>query len=372
MECPRCKREVPDDAALCCYCARVFIKKKPAKNHLRGNGMGYAMKRGNTWTAYLTLRDYRDSDGKRHQVRKTKGGFKTKNEALDYIPTLKNEGKRDNKTVPSLLEYWAIYEAGEFGKLSPNKRTSYKIAWKKLEPLWYHHVNTLTVSDLRAIVDQKAKTYYPAKDMKTVLTHLFKLAGADGWVNKDLPEYIVLPELNETERETFTKEEQEALWRLYEEGDRRAALPLIMIYTGMMPGEMRDLKVDMIDLEAQQIAGVGLKTKVRKKSLVYLPDAIVPVLIEEMKASTSKNGYVWPRTTDKFYKTYYEALEAAGCRRLETYCCRHTTATALSVSENVAPQTIKKFMRWSTTKMLDRYSHPDDSDVKEAANRLKR
>ena len=29
-------------------------------------------------------------------------------------------------------------------------------------------------------------------------------------------------------------------------------------------------------------------------------------------------------------------------------------------------------MRWSTTKMLDRYAHPDESDVIEAANTIRR
>ena len=29
MICTRCRREIPEDAALCCYCGRVFQKKKP-------------------------------------------------------------------------------------------------------------------------------------------------------------------------------------------------------------------------------------------------------------------------------------------------------------------------------------------------------
>ena len=69
---------------------------------------------------------------------------------------------------------------------------------------------------------------------------------------------------------------------------------------------------------------------------------------------------------------YYAVLEAAKCRRLEPYSCRHTTATALAISEGIAPQTIKKVMRWSTTKMLDRYTHPDDQEAIEAVNRLSR
>jgi hypothetical protein len=104
----------------------------------------------------------------------------------------------------------------------------------------------------------------------------------------------------------------------------------------------------------------------------YLPDTIIPVLIDEMEHSASGKGYVWPRNEDKFYENYYAVLEAAGCRRLEPYSCRHTTATALAITEGIAPQTIKKVMRWSTTKMLDKYAHPDDKDAMEALNRLAR
>ena len=143
-----------------------------------------------------------------------------------------------------------------------------------------------------------------------------------------------------------------------------------MIYTGMMPGEMQHLRIEMIDLAAQQITGAGLKTKVRRESPIYLPDVIVPVLADEI--GDRAEGYVWPRNEDKFYATYYAALAAAGCRRLEPYSCRHTTATALAITEGIAPQTVKKIMRWSTTRMLDRYAHPSDSDAQTAINTLQK
>ena len=65
-------------------------------------------------------------------------------------------------------------------------------------------------------------------------------------------------------------------------------------------------------------------------------------------------------------------LAAAGCRDLPPYSCRHTTATALAVTKNIAPQTVRKVMRWSTAKMLDRYAHPDQKDALKAVNRIKK
>lgn len=64
-------------------------------------------------------------------------------------------------------------------------------------------------------------------------------------------------------------------------------------------------------------------------------------------------------------------IQAAGCRPLSPYSCRHTTATALAITENIAPQTVKRVMRWSNSRMLDRYAHPDNADALAAVNAIK-
>jgi integrase len=144
-----------------------------------------------------------------------------------------------------------------------------------------------------------------------------------------------------------------------------------MIYTGMMPGEAMALKVDMIDIEGHRIHGAGMKTKVRKTTDIVLAEAIIP-LVQDLIDHAQESGYIWKRVEKDWYDDYYGALEDAGCRRLTPYSCRHTTATALAVTKNIAPQTVKKVMRWSTTAMLDRYAHPDQKDALKAVNRLKK
>jgi integrase len=144
-----------------------------------------------------------------------------------------------------------------------------------------------------------------------------------------------------------------------------------MIYTGMMPGEAMALKVDMIDLEGHRIHGAGMKTKVRKATDIVLAEAIIP-LVQDLIDHAQPSGYIWPRNESAWYMNYHEVLKDAGCRDLHPYSCRHTTATALAVTKNIAPQTVKKVMRWSTTAMLDRYAHPDQKDALKAVNRLKK
>lgn len=368
QNCRKCQRDLPEGAPFCPWCG-ANQETAPRSKHRRGNGQGTAYKRGATWTACVVVGWRTSEDGKPVPVRRTRGGFAKKRDALAYCETLLHGAEK--KRAPKLAEYWDAYEAGELEKLSKSKQCAYRGAWKKLKALHWMQVDQIRVTDLRSAVTAVAPTYYTAKDCKSVLTRLFELAGADGWCPKDLPGYIVLPELEEREREPFSDTEQLALWKLYESGDLRAAIPLLMICTGMMPGEMQALKVEHIDLDARKITGVGLKTKVRKKSAVYIPEDALPI-VEDLIAHAQPTGQIWPRNESKWYETYYAALEAAGCRRLEPYSCRHTTATRLAITEGIAPQTIRRIMRWSTTKMLDRYAHPDDADVFAAADRIRK
>lgn len=366
MICPKCSKELPADGILFCpYCGKKLSAPQKKKATKRPNGQGSVYLENGKWTACVPAGYRLYSEGNVKLVRKSKRGFASKTAALEYLEQLR-EKKID---VHNLHYYWKLFESSELEHLSDSKRTAYKIAYGKLADIVMKPVSELTVAHLRAVVMAKAPTYYPARDMKVLLNHLFKLAAADGEVNKDLPSLIVLPKLEEKETVAFSREEQAALWSLYESGDSRAAIPLIMIYTGMMPGELQRLTVDMIDFDNSQIVGVGIKTKERKKTPVTIPDVIVPVLRD---MSAGKDKYLLKRNEDTFYKDYYAALEAAGTRRLSPYSCRHTTATALAVDELVAPQSVRKIMRWSSTKMLDRYAHPDMTDALSAANHLKK
>ena len=378
MICPKCKADNPAGAIFCNQCGKKLVTTKKSRAKSRGNGTGTAFKRGSTWTAQVVMK-YEDlppfdlnnpeNQRPRKKITRSKSGFKTRDEALRYCQILKN-GPQKPVQAPTLEHYWDVYKDGPFEALSESKQWSYKAAWKKLDKIKDTQIDQLTVADLQKVVGEKCKTFYTAKDAKVLLTMLFKIAAAEGYVRQEIPSFIQLPKMEETERTPFSETEQASLWRLYESGDMRAAAPLLMIYTGMMPGEAMLLTVDNFDLDNHLIVGVGLKTKVRKATPIVLADAIIPVA-EALIANAQPDGKIWKGKKEPFYARYYEALKAAGCRELSPYSCRHTTATALAITENIAPQTVKKVMRWSNSRMLDRYAHPDQKDALAAVNALK-
>lgn len=360
----KCGKLIPSDGIFCPYCGQRQVPNTGRKR--RGNGSGYAYKRGKTWTLRVTIGFTVDEQGRVVRQYRTKGGYPTKAEALRHVEELKNQKVRK---VPTLAELWLIYKDGPFTKLSASKQTAYKIAWGKLSSISAIPVDKLGIKDLADCVAAKAPTFYPARDMKTVLGKLWDYAQAEQYVSVRLPDFIELPALKESEPDPFSEIEIHSLWNGYGGGDWFAGFVLLMIYTGMMPGELLDLRMDMIDWTRCEIVGAGKKTDVRKKTPLVLADFIVPVLDDLCQRSKTRKGKVVGMNKDKFYEEYYLCLERNKCRRLTPYACRHTTATALALG-NIAPSVIQRIMRHAKFATTQRYIHPDTADMKKAVNEL--
>ena len=363
MICPKCKKDLPDVSVFCMYCGRKIVPS-PHKRK-RSNGEGYVFQKPGrkTWVARVTDAD---ASTKEHRVYHQKEGFASEKEARKWALSWYDH-QNDLPEAPSLLAYWESFKDHDLATMSKSKQTAYKIAWGKMKSISTYKVDRITIADLRKVVADNAKTFYPARDMKALLSHLFKLAAADRYVDKTLPSFVVLPALEEKEHETFSETEQAALWKAFDRGVMEAAWPLLMIYTGMMPGETMKLTIPMIDMEALTITGSGLKTTVRKESTIHFPMILVPVL--QALIGDRTEGKVFVRNKDNLYRDYHELTQSIGIRDLDPYCCRHTMATALSVNKLVAPETLRKAMRWSrNSRMAPRYVHPDDEDVIAAVN----
>jgi len=367
MNCEKCGKSFQDDAVFCPYCGKKY-GNLPRKRRSRANGTGsvYYDSRSKKWIAQVVSGKHYTTEMKIRFEYKRKS-FKSRTDALKAVQNMDTTKERPDFTVSY---YYNAFTNGKGGSLSRDKQTAYKIAYNRLKTLWSRPVKDLTINDLQAVISASCSSYYTAKDVRVLLNSIYKLAAADDrQINPVLPSLIQLPKLEETQVEPFTEEEQLMLWYSYESGNENAAIPLIMIYTGMMTGEMRKLSKSMISLEDKVISGAGLKTKERKKKAVLLPDDIIPILDDVI--SKTETDLLFPYHKETFYKYYYNALKEAGIeRKLSPYSCRHTTATVLAVHDNIAPQVLQRVMRWKSTKMMDRYVTPSDMDARKAVNKI--
>lgn len=365
MDCVKCKKSIPEDALFCPYCGKKQISEKKKATRSRPNGSGTVYKRGKTWTAEFTHGYLIDNDGKRKAIRSYKYGFKTKKEALDYLPTLE---AAPVKRVPKLIDLWGSFkDSKKFQKLSDSQKGKYETAWKKIESLWFWRIDQLTTFDLQNAVDTKAETFYPARDIRDLFSKLFQTAMPDKFVTVNLADYIELPDLHAKEGQPFREDEIQKLWLDYDAGNWWTGYLLLMIYTGMMPGELLEARKGHIDWEGKQIVGAGKKTEKRRETPIVLADFILPVLADLCEHTEGEK--LIRINKDRFYSVYYATLERAGCRRLPPYSCRHTAATSLAL-ENIPPSVIQKIMRHARFSTTEKYIHVDLEPMRQAINSL--
>ena len=368
MLCVKCGREVPD-APYCGQCG--WRQASPVVKHTkRGNGQGRVFKRDDSWYAQVTLYSRAELvDGKKQykQKRRTKGGFRTKKDALAYLEALRLPSARK---MPTLLDLYEVWKESDLPNLSESKQASYKKARERLESIIGCKIDVLTTSDLQRVVNDNAGSYYTARDMKVLLSHLYKRALADQFVTVNLAQFITLPALEEKDAEPFTQEEVQKIWEAFAGGEVFAGYLLLMIYSGMMPGELFACRKDMIDFERCEIYGCGKKTKKRKKEVpIVFPEFIRPVI--EVLCAWKDGDRLQPQHRTEWYDAYHKLLQKIGVRDLPPYSCRHTTGTE-TARLNLSAPVIQNIMRHAKITTTQRYIHLGAEEAHKGINSMKK
>lgn len=345
MICRKCTRDLPEDAVFCCYCG---VKQKAERSaRMKGNGLGSVYKRPDrgTWCAALTV-DVVVADGKVVQKRKVKSGFKTKKAANEYLAeVLAGNEQKHTKAVPTVADLYRQFVDAPGKKPGQSTMTAYRTAFNKriLPTFGDLSIDVVSLKHLEEAI--RELNYDPAKDVKDLMSKLFQRAIADGFVQVNPATLLALPEKHAAEIPAWDPSEIENLWKTYGGGDRIAASCLLMIYTGMMPGELFALKKDMINWEERTITGCGLKTKERRERSIVLSASVLPVLRDLCDTSPSRNGFVLGMNKDKFYDLFSQMKKDLNIRQeVRPYSSRHSTATELELM-GVSPSVIAQVLR---------------------------
>lgn len=349
FECPKCRKELPDGAAWCCWCgAKLMTTRKP---RARSNGEGSVYQYGNAgkWRAEINI--YKD--GVRYH--KIRSGFKTKRDAVQALPEMRElvlNGQEFAQDA-TLQELWEMICAQTLPKLSKDKASHYRTAWAALEPLKNAKIRNLRYAHLQPIVDAREGGYYPKRDIKALLGKMYTLALKYEYADKDYSKLLDLPPISASTRTALTEDEVQRIWQDYDAGHEFSRYWLIMAYTGMRTGEMLTILKANTHLAEQYCTG-GIKTDAGKARQIIFPDKIMPLVREAYRSGTKRLCEADEKT---FYAEWHDMAQRVGLQPdMTPYCLRHTTATLLAV-EKVAPAIIKEVLGHTDYAVTLGYTH---------------
>lgn len=369
MLCEKCGKNIQDDALFCAYCGKkqgIFPRKNTRR---RGNGTGCAIKRGNTWTARVTI-GWKYEDGRRIQIYRTKGGFPSKTSAENYCTLLKtgDDFPRVSDTFQQIYERWKKeYEP----RIAPVTMATYKAAWNHFADVHYVPIVDLKVSQLQACIDSCEKGRSTLNDMRTVCSLVFRYAIINRIVADNPAQFLYVNAKKKGTRPAFSADELKKIEQAVGKVPY-ADYVLFMCYTGFRPNEMLSLKKDAYDSAHNALIG-GFKTEAGKNRIVPVHAKLRGVLSQRM---ASESEYIFPKADgtlmdDEHFRKYcfVPLMKKLGIEGKVPYSCRHTFANLL---KNVKGSDTDKaaLIGHSDASMTKYYQSPDYESLKAIINAL--
>ena len=338
MNCFKCKAELPPGSIYCNQCGRKqpqAPKQRAVKS--RGNGQGSVYQLPNKkWRAVRTISYFSDDDGKVHRITRSKSDFKTKREAVAFLPSLGPGGRKEPKKVT----FRALYD-----KWLPTHRAGrstidcYKAAFKYFKPVWHIPMTDIDVDDLQDCLDTCGQGKRTRQNMKAVCGLVYKYGIPRGCIpeNLNLAPFLIIGEGETAHRSAFTNEEIEKLRRAVGEVPY-ADYILCMIYTGFRPSELLSLDASAYNRKERCFVGGG-KTAAGTNRIVTISPKIQDIIDRLVKDKIAgpvfcdPDGNQWTlrKFSDECFKPALKAvgIESTPDRKLTPHCCRHTFATLM-------------------------------------------
>ena len=336
MLCCFCKKLLPDEALFCCFCGKP--QNPPRKQiHTRPNGAGSVTKRKTgRWEVTVTLGYYiDDATGKKRRKTLTRS-YARRTDALAAAVTLKTQPPDARETLDDL--YRLYIASRDYLALSDSQQQKLSYAWKRLQPLQLRPIASLTVDDLQRAVDSAGTAYYPARDMKVMLSHLYNLAVRRELVPYNKSENIDLPPSPKPKRESWTDAQIDAVWSDWRQGRAIAGYVLIMCYCGLRFGEISTITLDNVHVSERYMIG-GIKSEAGIDRTIPIAQRVLPVV--EHFANTNKM-FLMELPEDTFYTYYWQMVDRLGLPHYPPQTCRHyyfTSLTAAGIQPGIITET---------------------------------
>lgn len=378
MVCRKCKKEIPAESVYCMFCGvKQAVQDKAVK--ARANGTGTVYKRGKTWTAKVTVGYDIDKDGKSRAVTRTKGGFKTKKDAVNYLPSLKYAPREKPKNATFAQVYAAWLPTHRAGKSTIN---CYKAAYKYFEPVYRLPLTDIDIDDLQECLDECPKGRRTKENMKALCGLLYKYAIPRHYVALDMGQYLIVS----GEGGTKNALPSEAIPKLesHAESVFGASYVLCQSYLGFRPSEFISLRIEDYNAKERAFVG-GAKTEAGMNRTVTVSPKIQPYVDAAIGGRSS--GAVFTDESGgafsvaRYRDLFYTVLEKCGIENdiiekdgkkfytFTPHSCRHTFATLMKRVDGADKDKLA-LISHTSNEMLRYYQDVDYQDLRKITDSL--
>ena len=377
MKCRKCRGEISQGSKFCSLCgAKQQIGHSPKS---RGNGQGSVYQLANKkWVAVRTVGYEVGEDGRVRRLTRSKSGFRTKKEALDYLPQI------DGVRRPKPLTFRQIYDAWlPTHRAGKSTIDCYKAAMNYFRPVWLWRLEDITVDDLQECIDECPKGKRTRENMKALCGLLYKYAIPRKLTDLNMGQYLRVSGPSAEAKDALPDQAVKAIWQAapFVPG---ADYVLCQCYLGFRPSELLELDVSAYDAANRAFVG-GAKTDAGRDRMVTVSPKIQPI-IDRLTAGKEKGPvFCGPEggalTIGTYRALFYRVLEQCGVsnpmleingvkrHQYTPHSCRRTFATLMKRVS--APDKDKlKLMGHTDTAMLRRYQDVSLEDLRRITDNL--
>lgn len=280
-------------------------------------------------------------------------------------------------TFKEVFDKWS---AGHYPKISHSNVNGYNAAYKLCSDLYNMPFSSINIDHLQGVIDNCGKNYPTLRKVKVLFNSMYKWAISRDICASDRSKVIDIMQYcnknpNKIDRFPFTDEEIKILWD-WSCKNEYVSIFLILIYTGIRPGELRNLKKEDVHLDERYFYISHSKTPAGIRN-VPIADKVFPFFQYWMKQSADCEYLITTREgryfDDRNFRDSYwnPLLKEMGLNPLHhPHDTRHTCVSLLTKA-GIDERIIKKIVGHkgkSVTEIV--YTHIEMQQLLDAINTI--
>ena len=374
MTCAHCHSALPANALYCPQCGRKQRSMpRPRRHRPRARCEGSIVKLSGKRRLPYWARGPAEYDGNT-VTRPSLGCYANYAEAAEALGKSKYAPQATPTEIVTLSTMYDRFIGSHYyDTLSASAQSSHRTAWKHLSSCANTPIHMVNKETFQKPIDElahkglKRETLAKIRNLSSLLC---KEAMGLGLMTVNYGQLVQLPREDKSSILPFTSSELKLIWEKADAGDKRAMAVLLLCYTGMRPGEMLGLRIEvhLHKADSYWYFFTGSKTEAGRDRIIPIPSIIFQIVLalidnrtEGPLIAAQKGGHYRPDNwRPRCFNTLMAELEI---NNRVPYSGRHTYAD-LQKRRHVAPEIMMEVMGHEDYAVtVEHYQTTTDEDI---------